>query len=39
VIAGKEANGEDIRAVWKNINEFGAGKAILYPAGLLEILG
>jgi 8-oxo-dGTP pyrophosphatase MutT (NUDIX family) len=38
VIAGKEANGEEIRAVWKNIDEFGEGKSILYPTGLLEIL-
>ncbi len=38
VIAGKEANGEEIRAVWKNIDEFGEGKSILYPTGLLDIL-
>jgi len=38
VIAGKEANGEDIRAVWKDLNEFSAGKSILYPTGLLEML-
>ncbi|HJQ13682.1 MAG TPA: hypothetical protein VJ830_02955, partial [Anaerolineales bacterium] len=38
VITGKEANGEDIRAVWKSIDEFGDGKSILYPTGLLEIL-
>ena len=38
VIVGKEANGEDIRAVWKNIDEFGEGKSILYPTGLLEML-
>lgn len=37
-ILGKEANGEDIQAVWKNIDEFGKGKSILYPTGLLEIL-
>lgn len=37
-ITGKEANGEDIRAVWKDIGEFGEGKSILYPTGLLEIL-
>lgn len=35
---GKEANGEEIRAVWKDLNEFGEGKSILYPTGLLEIL-
>jgi|SRR5215216_2089084 len=39
VILGKEANGEEIRAVWKNLDEFGAGKFILYPDGLLEMLG
>lgn len=38
VILGKEANGEDIRAVWKSLDEFGDGKSILYPAGLLKIL-
>ena len=37
-ITGKETNGEDIRAVWKSIDEFGDGKSILYPTGLLEIL-
>jgi 8-oxo-dGTP pyrophosphatase MutT (NUDIX family) len=38
VILGKEANGEDVRAVWKNIDEFGEGKSILYPTGLIDIL-
>lgn len=38
VIAVIEANGEDIHAVWKNLDEFGAGKSILYPVGLLEML-
>ncbi len=38
VIVGKEANGEEIRAVWKNIDEFGDGKSILYPTGLLDML-
>ena len=38
VIRGKEANGEEIWAVWKPIDEFGPGKSILYPNGLLEIL-
>ncbi len=38
VITGKEANGEDIRAVWKALVEFGVGKSILYPTGLLEML-
>jgi 8-oxo-dGTP pyrophosphatase MutT (NUDIX family) len=38
VIQGKEANGEDIRAVWKDLNEFGKEESILYPTGLLEML-
>ena len=38
VIVGKEANGDDIRATWKSLDEFGEGKSILYPTGLLELL-
>ena len=38
VIEGEEANGEVIRAMWKRLDEFGAGKSILYPPGLLEML-
>lgn len=38
VIVGKEANGEEFRAVWKDLGDFGEGKAILYPTGLLEML-
>lgn len=38
VIVGKEANGEDICAAWKDTDEFGNGKLILYPTGLLELL-
>lgn len=38
VIIGEEANGEEIRAVWKDIHDFGEGKSILYPTGLLEML-
>jgi len=38
VIVGKEANGDVIRAMWKRLDEFGEGKAILYPTGLLELL-
>lgn len=38
VIVGKEANEEEIRAEWKDLDEFGEGKAILYPTGLLEML-
>jgi 8-oxo-dGTP pyrophosphatase MutT (NUDIX family) len=38
LITGKEANGEDVQAMWKHIAEFGEGKSILYPTGLIEIL-
>ena len=38
VIAGKEANGEEFEAIWLSLDEFGTGKRILYPAGLIEIL-
>jgi hypothetical protein len=38
MIVGEEADGEGIRAVWKHITDFGDGKAILYPTGLLEML-
>ncbi|HJS20688.1 MAG TPA: NUDIX domain-containing protein, partial [Anaerolineales bacterium] len=38
VILGKEGDGEDIRAVWKKLDEFSQGKSILYPTGLLELL-
>ena len=37
VILGKEANGEDICAVWKDLDEFMTGKSILYPTGLVEM--
>jgi 8-oxo-dGTP pyrophosphatase MutT (NUDIX family) len=37
VIVGKEAD-EEIQAVWKSIDEFGQGKSILYPTGLLDML-
>lgn len=33
-----EANGEVVRAMWKSLDEFGEGKFILYPTGLLEML-
>jgi hypothetical protein len=33
-----EANGEKVRAMWKGLDEFGEGKSILYPTGLLEML-
>jgi 8-oxo-dGTP pyrophosphatase MutT (NUDIX family) len=38
LITGKEVNGEDVQAMWKNLAEFGEGKSILYPTGLIEIL-
>ena len=38
VITGKEANGEDICAMWKSLDEFEPGNLILYPDGLLKIL-
>ena len=38
-IIGREMDIDAIfRAVWKRIDEFGAGKSILYPTGLLELL-
>lgn len=33
-----EANGEVIRVLWKSLDEFGDGKSILYPDGLLGLL-
>jgi 8-oxo-dGTP pyrophosphatase MutT (NUDIX family) len=38
LITGKEANGEDVQAMWKNLDEFSEGKSILYPTGLIEML-
>jgi 8-oxo-dGTP pyrophosphatase MutT (NUDIX family) len=38
VIRGQEANGENIRAIWMGLDEFGDGKSILYPTGLVEML-
>jgi 8-oxo-dGTP pyrophosphatase MutT (NUDIX family) len=38
VIQGEDDGGAEIRAVWKNIQDFGEGKAILYPTGLREML-
>ena len=37
-ILGKEVNGENFRAVWKDLDEFREGKFILYPTGLIEML-
>ena len=39
VIAGQEADiNESFQAVWMSLDEFGDGKSILYPSGLLEML-
>ena len=38
VIEGKEDNNIPFHAMWKSIAEFGQGKSILYPDGLLELL-
>ena len=38
LIWGQEANGEEIRAMWKSLGDFGDRKLILYPAGLLGLL-
>lgn len=38
VIKGKEANGDDIRAMWKSLDEFESGGLILYPNGLLNLI-
>jgi len=39
VIVGHEADVEvSFKAMWKSLNEFGEGKSILYPNGLLELL-
>jgi 8-oxo-dGTP pyrophosphatase MutT (NUDIX family) len=38
VITGKEANGDEIRAMWKSLDEFEPGNLILYPDGLMNLL-
>src|SRR5215216_2758879 len=39
MIIGNEVEiNETFHAMWKNIDEFGDGKSILYPTGLLEML-
>ena len=39
LIEGIEAEvDESFKAVWKNMDEFGEEKSILYPTGLLELL-
>ncbi len=37
-IHGKEANGDNIRAMWKSLDEFESGQVILYPDGLMKLL-
>ncbi len=39
-ILGNEAGAvdEEFTAMWKSLDEFGPGKGILYPDGLLELL-
>jgi 8-oxo-dGTP pyrophosphatase MutT (NUDIX family) len=39
MILGREVDiDETFRAVWKHVNEFGPGKSILYPIGLIDLL-
>lgn len=39
VIVGEEAQADEtFTAVWKDLDEFGEGRSILYPPGLLELL-
>ena len=39
VISGHEADVNlPMRVIWKSLDEFGPGKSILYPEGLLELL-
>jgi 8-oxo-dGTP pyrophosphatase MutT (NUDIX family) len=38
VIMGTEDNGEKFKAMWKSVEDFAGGKAILYPNGLLELI-
>ena len=39
VISGHEAEvNQSMKVIWKRLDDFGLGKAILYPAGLLEML-
>jgi 8-oxo-dGTP pyrophosphatase MutT (NUDIX family) len=37
-IKGQEDHGEVVHAIWKPIADFGTGKSILYPTGLIEML-
>jgi 8-oxo-dGTP pyrophosphatase MutT (NUDIX family) len=38
LLRGIEANGQEIQATWKNLDDFGNEASILYPTGLLEML-
>ena len=38
LLLGKEANGDELRVMWKGLPEFESGESILYPNGLLELL-
>lgn len=39
VIIGQEVDmNESFTAIWKSLDEFGVGKSILYPTGLLQML-
>jgi len=39
VISGHEADVNlSMKVIWKKVNDFGPGKSILYPEGLLEML-
>lgn len=38
MLLGKEANGEEFGAVWKDVEEFGDGRLILYPPGVIQLL-
>jgi 8-oxo-dGTP pyrophosphatase MutT (NUDIX family) len=39
VIVGQEIDvNESFQAVWKSLDDFGEGKLILYPTGLLQLL-
>jgi hypothetical protein len=39
VISGHEAGVNlPMKVIWKSLDEFGPGKSILYPEGLLELI-
>ena len=37
-VIGREDGDQSFKALWKSLNDFRDGKAILYPSGLLDIL-